>query len=82
MLEIPITAIININNRKYQQVTTVPKKGDRILDLRDGCHGRCLMKHRKSNHIVVGPDIPSYMSEVGVPVERVRKLVLIRNKKN
>lgn len=68
--------IITIKGIKYKVTDDVPRKGNKVLDLRDGRWAWVFMKHRGSNHIAIGP-IKSF-AEVGVPIKHVRCLKRIK----
>lgn len=70
-MNIPIEVPVRVHGLLYKQVeTTDIKEGDLVLDLRDGTYGYCDMVKGDSIAIRDG-----WVSEVGVPISSVRKLI-------
>lgn len=66
---------VKIKNILYKSTELTPKKGDYVLDCRDGSWARVLMVHRNQKRAVIGE---GNFSEVGVPFEH---LVVLRRKR-
>lgn len=74
MLRIPRKARVRIEGVKYKQIKATVhniNKGDLVLDTKDNCYGYVDMKSVGTIAIKHG-----CVSEVGVPISRVRKLIL------
>jgi len=70
MLTLPPDTKIRINGFYYRMVDpTFVKEGDRVLDLRDGCHGIC--DKRIDDRIAIRDGC---VIELAVPLEHVKLL--------
>ena len=67
--------VFRIEGRVYKAVDDVPRKGNRVIDLRDGQHTRIQMKHKKVPRVAIGNN---HCTEVGVPITKVKVLRLIK----
>lgn len=77
LLDIPIDMVVNINDVHYKQIVTEDfKEDDKVLDLQDGCHTTVDIIHHDGKHVAIRTGIGA---EVGVPVNRLRKLIVIDN---
>lgn len=73
MEEIPIHVYLRIDDLLYRQVVTNDiGEGDLVIDTKDWLYGYCDM--RVGNEIVIRYGI---VTEVAVPISRVRKLIPI-----
>ncbi len=77
MIDLPQDTVIRIGKFRYKMSDKVPRKGNIVLDLRDGSWAYCLMKHRNHDNIAIGSN--PHFAEVGVPLASVKRLERIKS---
>ena len=67
LLELPKNCIIRIKGIPYKQTNDKPRKGNKVLDLRDGRWATIFMKHREVDRVSIGEY--SYCVEIAVEMK-------------